>query len=120
MQINGPRAQRFLNYFGKKKITCYSHPNYKNGSMIAATLNSCLTANKGGSDVYFYVNEGGTKQNEIHTLHALFVDLDAGRDRNNKYLKPSQVAKKKVAMGKVVAKFPVQPSLVVHTRNGLH
>lgn len=69
-------------------------------------------------DIYFYLNEGGTKVNDIKKVRALYLDLDAGRDSKGAY-KSTRVVNnfKKNAEG-VIKKFPVKPSVVTETRNG--
>jgi len=72
------------------------------------------------TDVYFYPNGGGTKQTEISTIRACFVDIDAGRDKNGGYLQPKLVEKRKDKMRDAMKQFPAPPSAVVETRNGFH
>lgn len=103
------------------KILCHSTENSKaTGMRNYATIRDCLDANANGKDVYFYVNNGGTKKAQINEYVACFTDIDAGRDTNGKYLTPSKVATKKVAMLKKVKEFPITPNVVVETRNGFH
>jgi hypothetical protein len=116
---NITKQKAFLKLFGNNKIICYSHESTKNGGMIQCDLKTISKHNK-NSDIYFYVNSGGTKANEINNLTSLYVDLDAGRDKNGKYFKPSIVITKKKAMYNKIKTFPVQPNVVVDTRNGLH
>jgi len=70
-----------------------------------------------GADAYFYVN-GGRKQYAISRIRACFVDMDAGRDDNGSYFKPSVVMQKKKEFLNKINNFPVKPSWVVDTRNG--
>jgi hypothetical protein len=70
-----------------------------------------------GADAYFYVN-GGRKQYAISRVRACFVDMDAGRDEQGSYLKPSIVMQKKREFLNKINNFPVKPSWVVDTRNG--
>jgi len=75
-------------------------------------------ANKNsGSDAYFYIN-GGRKQYAIDKVVACFCDMDAGRDEEGKYFKPSIVMKHKERFLQKINEFPVPPSWVVDTRNG--
>lgn len=70
-----------------------------------------------GADAYFYVN-GGRKQYAISRIRACFVDMDAGRDDQGRYFKPSIVMQKKKEFLNQINNFPVKPSWVVDTRNG--
>lgn len=69
------------------------------------------------TDTYFYIN-GSAKKENITNINACYVDLDAGRDKNGKYLQKKLVEKKKVDMRKRIAAFPAKPSFLVETRNG--
>jgi len=71
-----------------------------------------------GKDIYFYLNEGGTKVEDIKKFRALFLDLDAGRDSNGKYKSLREVNTFKKKAEKVIKAFPVKPSVVTETRNG--
>jgi hypothetical protein len=93
----------------RKKISSMNHTN---------NLNEALQANVNNhSDVYFYVN-GGRKLYAIKQFTCCFCDMDAGRDTDGKYFKPSIVVTKKKAFLKKINEFPVKPSWVVDTRNG--
>lgn len=70
------------------------------------------------TDVYFVVNPGGTKYNDIHSTYCCFVDLDVGRDSQKKYYSDSQVEKKKQVLFDLIDECPVKPHYVVETRNG--
>jgi len=81
-------------------------------------LDDALTANlEKGSDVYFYIN-GGRKMYAINEFTCCFCDMDAGRDNEGKYFKPSIVMQKKKQFLDKINNFPVSPSWVVDTRNG--
>jgi len=70
-----------------------------------------------GADAYFYVN-GARKVPLIEEFGCCFCDMDAGRDENGSYFKPSVVMEKKKEFLKKINEFPVAPSWVVDTRNG--
>ena len=112
--------QQFLDSFGIKHIFCYNgNPRKKISSMnhtnqLAEATQANLQKN---SDVYFYVN-GGRKLYAIHNFTCCFCDMDAGRDDQGKYFKPSIVMQKKKQFLKTINGFPVKPSWVVDTRNG--
>jgi hypothetical protein len=58
------------------------------------------------------------KQYAIDKIVACFCDMDAGRDEEGKYFKPSIVMKHKERFLQKINEFPVPPSWVVDTRNG--
>ena len=116
----GGSRQRFLESFGINHIFCYNgDPRKKISSMNhAGFLNDALTANiDNNSDVYFYIN-GGRKLYAINEFTCCFCDMDAGRDNEGKYFKPSVVMQKKRQFLNKINNFPVAPSWVVDTRNG--
>lgn len=118
-QFHKPR-EKFLNSFGIKHIFCYNgNPRKKVSSMNHTNkLLEATDANVGkNSDVYFYVN-GGRKLYAINNFTCCFCDMDAGRDSQGKYFKPSIVMQKKKGFLKTINEFPVAPSWVVDTRNG--
>ena len=114
---------KFLDSFKQNHIVCWngnprkkvSSMNHNNGSNA---IDVALDANVNNhSDVYFYVN-GGRKIYGINQFTCCFCDMDAGRDHEGKYFKPSIVMEKKKAFLKKINEFPVKPSWVVDTRNG--
>jgi hypothetical protein len=111
---------RFLNSFKQNNIFCYNgNPRKKISSMNHTNdINEALEANiNNSSDVYFYVN-GGRKLYAIREFTSCFCDMDAGRDNEGKYFKPSIVMTKKKQFLKKINEFPIKPSWVVDTRNG--
>jgi hypothetical protein len=111
---------RFLNSFRQTNIYCYNgNPRKKISSMNHTdNLVEALDANiSNNSDVYFYVN-GGRKMYAIKQFTCCFCDMDAGRDDQGKYFKPSVVMTKKKQFLKKINQFPVKPSWVIDTRNG--
>lgn len=111
--------QRFLSSFNQNHIFCYNgNPRKKISSMShTGFLDDALTANVDNSDVYFYIN-GGRKMYAINEFTCCFCDMDAGRDNEGKYFKPSIVMQKKKQFLDKINNFPVSPSWVVDTRNG--
>lgn len=71
-----------------------------------------------GRDIYFYINEGGTRVADIKKVRALYLDLDAGRDKQGKYKSTRVVDNFKKKAEKVIESFPYKPSVVTETRNG--
>ena len=122
---SGAVGSRFLDSFRQQNIFCWNgnprkkissmhHNNGANGVGIGAALEANINNH---SDVYFYVN-GGRKLYGINQFTCCFCDMDAGRDTDGKYFKPSIVMQKKKAFLKKINEFPVKPSWVVDTRNG--
>ena len=112
--------KQFLDSFGIKHIFCYNgNPRKKISSMRHThQLSEAIQADtEENSDVYFYVN-GGRKLYAIHNFTCCFCDIDAGRDAQGKYFKPSIVMQKKKQFLNKINQFPVAPSWVVDTRNG--
>lgn len=112
--------ERFLASFRQNHIFVYNgNPRKKISSMNHTdNLNEATGANiDNHSDVYFYVN-GGRKIYAIKEFTCCFCDMDAGRDSEGKYFKPSVVMTKKKHFLKKINDFSVKPSWVVDTRNG--
>ena len=81
-------------------------------------LNEALTSNiDNHSDVYFYVN-AGRKMYAINEFTCCFCDMDAGRDNEGQYFKPSIVVQHKKKFLEKINNFPVAPTWIVDTRNG--
>jgi hypothetical protein len=111
---------KFFASLGSQQIFCYNGDPRKKISSMNHTdhLTTVAIANDSqGADAYFYVN-GGRKQYAISRIRACFVDMDAGRDDNGSYFKPSIVMQKKKEFLSKINSFPVKPSWVVDTRNG--
>ena len=110
----------FLNSFKQSHIFVYNgNPRKKISSMNHTNdLNEMLGANiNNHSDAYFYVN-GGRKLYAIKQFTCCFCDMDAGRNDDGTYFKPSIVMQHKKKFLKKINEFPVKPSWVVDTRNG--
>lgn len=117
-QIN--LRNKFFESLGSQQIFCYNGDPRKKISSMNHTDNLTTVAianDSQGADAYFYVN-GGRKQYAISRIRACFVDMDAGRDDNGSYFKPSIVMQKKKEFLSKINNFPVKPSWVVDTRNG--
>jgi len=114
------QMDKFLKSFGIQHIFCYNGDPRKKISSMKHTnkLIEATDANVArNSDVYFYVN-GGRKLYAINQFTCCFCDMDAGRDNDGKYFKPSVVMQKKKGFLKKINEFPVAPTWVVDTRNG--
>jgi hypothetical protein len=111
---------KFFDSLGSQQIFCYNGDPRKKISSMNHTDNLTTVAianDSQGADAYFYVN-GGRKQYAISRVRACFVDMDAGRDDNGSYFKPSIVMQKKKEFLNKINSFPVKPSWVIDTRNG--
>ena len=116
----GGSRQIFLESFGINHTFCYNGDHRKKISSMnhSGFFNDALTANlEKNSDVYFYIN-GGRKMYAINEFTCCFCDMDAGRDNQGKYFKPSVVMQKKKKFLDKINNFPVAPSWIVDTRNG--
>jgi len=109
--LNSFKQSHIFVYNGnpRKKISSMNHTNNLN-EMIEANINN-------HSDAYFYVN-GGRKLYAIKQFTCCFCDMDAGRNADGTYFKPSVVMQHKKKFLKKINEFPVKPSWVVDTRNG--
>ena len=113
-------SEKFLNSFKQNHIFVYNDNPRKKISSMSHTdrLTEAINANNSnGSDVYFYVN-GGRKMYAINQFTCCFCDMDAGRDNEGKYFKPSVVMQHKKRFLEKINNFPVKPSWVIDTRNG--
>ena len=120
ISINAQNRERFLHSFNQQHIFCYNgDPRKKISSMKhTSDIHEALDGNiANNSDVYFYIN-GGRKMYAINEFTSCFCDMDAGRDNEGKYFKPSVVIQKKKQFLNKINNFPVPPTWVVDTRNG--
>jgi hypothetical protein len=117
---HSPKRSEFLNSFNQSHIFVYNgNPRKKISSMNHTNdPNEAIHANiSNNSDIYFYVN-GGRKLYAIKQFTCCFCDMDAGRNADGTYFKPSVVMQHKKKFLKKINEFPVKPSWVVDTRNG--
>lgn len=78
--------------------------------------------NEKGYNIYYVVNSGGDKDENINKINAVYVDFDCGRDENKDYHPleiVSKYKKEKIGVLNNSNLFCV-PSYIVETRNGLH
>jgi hypothetical protein len=104
---------RFLNSFNQNHIFIYNgNPRKKISSMShTSDINKMLEANVSNhSDSYFYVN-GGRKLYAIKQFTCCFCDMDAGRDEQGSYFKPSIVMQKKKEFLNKINGFPCEAKL---------
>ena len=102
----------FLNALGNASPICLSNHNK------IITLNNIESLN-GTHELHYIPNLGGTKADEITQFKTFFIDLDSGRDKNGDYFPLSKVSEYKEQKQKQLEAFPIYPSAVIETRNGL-
>lgn len=73
--------------------------------------NTLRQLNEQNFEIYFVVNSGGTRANDINKINAVFIDLDRGDENLEEY---------KDRKMKEINQFPCEPSFIVETRNGFH
>lgn len=76
--------------------------------------------NEQGYNIYFTVNSGGTKKEQINKINAFFIDCDCGRDDKGNYFDLDIVNQYKKRVLQRVQDFGLVPSLVIDSRNGYH
>ncbi|PKM78525.1 MAG: hypothetical protein CVU90_01960 [Firmicutes bacterium HGW-Firmicutes-15] len=107
----------FLNYIHGEQPSIIK--SYDGAYMTIIPEDEIAIANQ-SKDIYFIVNSGGVNDDSISRFNALFIDLDCGRDEQDNYY-PLDITKVyKGAMMMKLESFPVQPTLIIETRNGLH
>ena len=94
--------------------------NRNNRYYNQTTKDELKQLNEQGYDIYFVVNSGGTKQDEINKINAFFIDCDCGRDNNGNYFDLNTVKEYKEKVLQRVQEFGLAPSFIVDTRNGYH
>jgi hypothetical protein len=84
------------------------------------TINILNQLNEQDYECFFVVNIGGYKDADITKFTAVFCDFDCGRDENGNYFSLNEVARYKKNKLSEIAQFPLKPSFITETRNGLH
>lgn len=110
--LHGPNAILYFNVGG---ITWKHKPQtYRNAEKALKYRNSL------GDDICFIVNSGGTRNQDINRINAVFIDWDCGRNTDGRYFDEIAVQQKKAEFQKLLSPFRPIPSAVVETRNGFH
>jgi len=114
--INSINRVKFLTRVTQRKerdiLFCYGN------RMTKGSLSTVLNNNTANSqDAYFYISPS-SKEEGVNYSTCHFVDLDAGRDKNMKYLSESRVRLIKTKMSKLINSCPLKPHYIVETRNG--
>jgi len=94
--------------------------NRNNRYYNQTTKDELKQLNEQGYNIYFVVNSGGTKQNEINKINAFYIDCDCDKDDNKKYCDLETVNQYKKRVLQRVQDFGLVPSFIVDTRNGYH
>jgi len=76
--------------------------------------------NEQGYNIYFTVNSGGTKKEQINKINAFFIDCDCGKDDKGNYFNLDIVKQYKQRVLQRVQDFGLVPSFVIDSRNGYH
>ena len=104
----------YINFF---KLLGNPNPICVRKNKIPVSLSEIEKYN-GVNDLYFYPNQGGTKNKEINKFNCFFVDIDCGRDKNGKYFSLTIVERFKKEKIKQIENFCVKPNAITETRNG--
>lgn len=118
--------QFFEELFRGKKIDfrCFKHKGNKPvdfyGKYDSKMRDSLRKENERNNEIYFVVNSGGYSNKDIKAINAVFVDLDCGKDMNNEYYPLEVVQEYKENKLEEIRAFPIVPTYIIETRNGLH
>ncbi|MED4785245.1 hypothetical protein [Brevibacillus choshinensis] len=119
-------VDKFLHeIFGNEKINfrCISRrgdrPIDYNGFYNQYAINVLTQANEQNYEIYFVVNSGGYKDQQILRINAVFIDLDCGKDSQGKYYDLELVNAYKQKKLIELQSFKCKPTFVNETRNGL-
>jgi len=104
--------KEFLRLLHNKKPICF----IDNSEIV--TLEEALKLIR-HNELHYIPNSGGTKDEDIATFNAYFIDLDCGRDEHGNYFDLDTVLEYKKKKMKELQRFQPSPSAIVQTRNGL-
>jgi hypothetical protein len=133
-QTTYDKIEKFMTHIGANRICIPKSNKSANSGMISYDIDTdnvnmlediIEDAQRKKIDLYFMPNHCSYTRmsaKNIDRINAVFVDLDAGRDKDDKYIKMSLVnAYKRKAWAKLEEfeeKFNLPSSIVVETRNG--
>ncbi|MFB5269111.1 hypothetical protein ACE41H_20310 [Paenibacillus enshidis] len=118
--------QFFEELFRGKEINfrCFKHKGNKlidfHGKYDLKMRDSLRNENERNNEIYFVVNSGGYSNKDITAINAVFVDLDCGKDMNKEYYPLQVVQEYKENKLEEIRAFPIVPTCIIETRNGLH
>ena len=110
--------ETFLEFFNYISLTPPIVSAFDSDTKIHTTIQINEISND--KDIFFIVNSGGTKDNEITTFNAFFVDFDCPKERNNEYASLEKVKLFKEGVLKKLNSFQLSPTFIINTRNGYH
>ncbi|KGK81783.1 hypothetical protein DP73_21175 [Desulfosporosinus sp. HMP52] len=93
-------------------------PIDSHGYFNQETISLLQQANEQNREIYYVINTGGYKNDEITKINAVFVDLDCGRDENGDYYPLDIVSDYKKDRLSKLSSFIYKPTFIVNTRNG--
>ena len=91
-----------------------------NGYYTQTMKDKLKQLNEQGYNIYFTINSGGTKKEQINKINAFFIDCDCGRENNGNYFDLDIVKQYKQRVLQRVQDFGLVPSFVIDSRNGYH
>lgn len=121
LKINN--VKEFLNYVQGKNhgvIKVHKHINEINRKSMVRINESQIEQENLYGDIYFVPNLGGDTRDKITSLKSIYIDLDAGRDENGNYYPKDIVDEYKIKKQYEIDIFPISPTFIIETRNGLH
>lgn len=90
------------------------------GKVMKIIKNEKIKLENSKGDIYFVVNTGGDKDSMIKNYNAAFIDLDCGKIKGGSFHSSEIVNKYKQDKIQEIKSFPLPPTFIVETRNGLH
>jgi hypothetical protein len=117
----------FQAFFGNAHINfrCLRQQNSGGGNITVSSycndnvLSKLQQLNEQNYEIYFAVNSGGYRNEDITEVNAVFVDMDCGRGQDGEYYSLDVVAKYKESKRNEFKQFQHMPSFINETRNGL-
>ncbi|GIP25403.1 hypothetical protein J23TS9_05330 [Paenibacillus sp. J23TS9] len=120
-------TQQFFDDLFKEEKAYFRCMRHTGGKLIDyhgkydSTLREALErTNEENYEVYFVVNSGGYSNKDITVINAVFVDLDCGKNKNKEYYPLEVVREYKENKLVEIRSFPIKPTYIIETRNGLH
>ena len=113
----------FLKYINNGESTIVKVYKYNNkldrNTMVKINVDSISDENKNG-DIYYVVNSGSDKNDGITKFNAVFIDFDAGKNKNDEYYTLEEVKNYKASIINKLKLYNTEPTFIIETRNGYH